>query len=199
MTAATAATLAPRLWSDPLGIAPGLQLYTTSADMLKNTPATLQQVSAMGYVYVEGFTKETTLSAPEFRRALDSTHLRMVSIHLPFNSKDMTPHFDDAHTLGAQWVVSSTLSPDSSEKKTAAPGQRPLEAMTADDYMHLADKVNRVAKLSKENGFHYAYHNHYFEFRDLGNGRIGYDILLEHTDPALVKFEIDCGWMIVAG
>src|SRR5438309_335050 len=28
---------------------------------------------------------------------------------------------------------------------------------------------------------------------------IGYDVLLRETDPYLVKFEIDCGWMIFAG
>jgi sugar phosphate isomerase/epimerase len=197
--AASLLAVSPHLWSDPLGIAPGIQLYTTGADLLKDAPATLEQISTIGYVYVEGFPKETTLSAREFRRALDSARLRMVSVHLPFDSKDMGPHFEDAHTFGAQWAVSSTLAPDDFAKNTTAQGQRPLESMNVDDYMHLAEKANRVAALSKANSFQYAYHNHYFEFRDLGNGRIGYDILLEHTDPELVKFEIDCGWMILAG
>lgn len=195
-TAALAA-VAPRLSSDPLGTAPGIQLYTVGADLLKDTLGTLQQISAIGYSYVEGFPKETALSAREFRHALDSARLRMVSIHLPFNSEDITSHFEDARTLGAQWAVSSTLAPDSFKRRASASGEMPLEAMTANDYLHLADKVNRVAALSMASGLQYAYHNHYFEFRNLGAGRIGYDILLEHTDPALVKFEIDCGWMII--
>jgi len=30
-------------------------------------------------------------------------------------------------------------------------------------------------------------------------GEIAYDLLLSETDPNLVSFEIDCGWMTVAG
>ena len=45
----------------------------------------------------------------------------------------------------------------------------------------------------------YAYHNHNFEFRALGDHKIGYDVLLNETDPSLVDFELDCGWMIAAG
>jgi sugar phosphate isomerase/epimerase len=166
---------------------------------LHSPSRTLQQLAAIGYKYMEGFPNETTLSAIELRRLLDDVNLRMVSIHLPFNSKDMTKHFEDAHTLGVHYVVSSTLAPDDFVDRKHELGMNNLEAMTAQDYRHLADKVNRVAQLSKAAGFQYAYHNHYFEFRDLGNGRIGYDLLLEHTDPSLVKFEIDCGWMILAG
>lgn len=193
------AAVSTRLWSDPLGIAPGIQLYTVGDDLLRNTQQTLQQLAVIGYEYVEGFPGETTLSATELRRQMDATHLHMVSVHLPFNSKDMTPHFEDAHTFGARYVVSSTLAPDRFSGRKREHSKDTLEDMTAEDYRHLADKVNRVAQLSREAGFQYAYHNHYFEFRDLGNGKIGYDILLEHTDPGLVKFEIDCGWMILAG
>ena len=198
-TAASLTSLSPDIWPDPLGIAPGIQLYTVGADMLRNSPQTLQQLAAIGYRYVEGFPNETTLSAIELRQLLDTVSLRMVSIHLPFNSKDMTPYFRDAHTLGAHYVVSSTLAPDDFANRKHERGKNNLESMTTDDYRHLAEKVNFVARLSREAGLQYAYHNHYFEFRDLGSGRIGYDILLDHTDPALVTFEIDCGWMLLAG
>jgi sugar phosphate isomerase/epimerase len=40
----------------------------------------------------------------------------------------------------------------------------------------------------------FAYHNHDFEFADLGGGRTGFDILLAGTDPALVQFELDLYW-----
>jgi sugar phosphate isomerase/epimerase len=47
-------------------------------------------------------------------------------------------------------------------------------------------------------GLQYVYHNHDFEFVPQPGG-IGYDVLLEQTDPALVQFEIDCGWMVLGG
>jgi hypothetical protein len=28
---------------------------------------------------------------------------------------------------------------------------------------------------------------------------VGYDLLLRESDPDLVNFEVDCGWMIFAG
>jgi sugar phosphate isomerase/epimerase len=31
------------------------------------------------------------------------------------------------------------------------------------------------------------------------DGGYGYDLLLNHTDADLVKFEVDCGWMCAAG
>jgi sugar phosphate isomerase/epimerase len=43
------------------------------------------------------------------------------------------------------------------------------------------------------------YHNHDFEFAEQEHGAIGYDLLLNETDPGLVQFEIDCGWMVVGG
>lgn len=51
-TASTAAlaAVAPRLSSDPLGIVPGVQLYTVGADLLKDTSGTLQRISVIGYV-----------------------------------------------------------------------------------------------------------------------------------------------------
>ena len=33
----------------------------------------------------------------------------------------------------------------------------------------------------------------------MGDGKTGYDILLEETDASVVKFETDCGWMKVGG
>src|SRR5262249_27669241 len=45
----------------------------------------------------------------------------------------------------------------------------------------------------------FAYHNHDFEFVPQDSGAIGYNVLLKETDAQLVKFEIDCGWMVFAG
>jgi sugar phosphate isomerase/epimerase len=74
-----------------------------------------------------------------------------------------------------------------------------LNTMTADEFRNTAAKANDIGRQARASGLTYAYHNHNFEFRDLGNGQTGYDILLRETDPSLVKFEADCGWMKVAG
>jgi sugar phosphate isomerase/epimerase len=73
-----------------------------------------------------------------------------------------------------------------------------VDSMSADDFQRMAAKANEIGQNAKVAGLKYAYHNHNFEFRDLGGGRTGYEILLLETDPSLVKFEADCGWMKVA-
>jgi sugar phosphate isomerase/epimerase len=74
-----------------------------------------------------------------------------------------------------------------------------LDSMSADDFRRTAAKANEIGQRAKAAGMKYAYHNHNFEFRDLGDGKTGYEILLLETDPSLVKFQADCGWMKVGG
>ncbi len=50
-------------------------------------------------------------------------------------------------------------------------------------------------KMWKSLGFH----NHNYEFRDLGNATTGFDTLMSHTDPSLVCWEMDCYWITQAG
>ena len=68
-----------------------------------------------------------------------------------------------------------------------------------DEAKRTAEFANRIGEAVKRAGLQYAYHNHDAEFADQGGGAIAYDVLLRETDPELVKFEIDCGWMIFAG
>ena len=70
--------------------------------------------------------------------------------------------------------------------------------MTVDEAKRTAALCNRIGEKAKQTGFQFAYHNHKMEFADQG-GTIGYDVLLRETDSDLVKFEIDCGWMVIGG
>jgi sugar phosphate isomerase/epimerase len=74
-----------------------------------------------------------------------------------------------------------------------------LRAMTLEDARRTAELANRIGLKAKQAGLQYAYHNHFSEFVDQGNGAIAYNLLLQECDPELVKFELDCGWMAVAG
>jgi sugar phosphate isomerase/epimerase len=191
-----AAALPRKVWA--AGSLPvGIQLYTVNADMTKDPAGTLKKIAQIGYTEVEtaGWGK---LSVAEFRDLLKNAGLRAPSAHLSFGMQDTGKLLEDARTLGADYVVSSVLTAN-------APGAgrqdflKNLNAMTADDFRRTAAKANEIGQAARAAGLKYAYHNHNFEFRDLGDGQTGYDILLKETDPALVKFEGDCGWMKVAG
>jgi sugar phosphate isomerase/epimerase len=165
----------------------GIQLYTVGKELQGDVRGTLRQIAAIGYTEVEtaGF---AGLTAEEFRDELTRAGLHCHSAHMQWNVQDLGPLFDDAHALGANFVVSSAL---------FSPGIG--DGPSVEDYKKLAAKLNSIAQKTHDAGLQYAYHNHNFEFKDLGTGIIGYSILLSQTDPALVQFELDCGWMIAAG
>ena len=67
-----------------------------------------------------------------------------------------------------------------------------------DHYLRLAEKLNRAGEVFKSAGMDFAYHNHAFEFGPVGVST-PMDILLEATDPELVKIELDVFWTSIAG
>jgi sugar phosphate isomerase/epimerase len=75
--------------------------------------------------------------------------------------------------------------------------------MTADDWKWNADFLNEKAAVLKKAGLATGYHNHNFEFAPLkdakGGATNGMEILLNGTDPSLVTFEMDVGWVTAAG
>jgi sugar phosphate isomerase/epimerase len=130
-------------------------------------------------------------SPKQFRIALREADLKCSSSHFfNFGSSDPGPLFEAANILGVHYVVSSGMG-----QFTNKPGGA---AMDAAGFKAMAEFCNELGEKAKQAGLQFAYHNHNFEFRNLGDGTIGYDVLLENTDPDLVKFELDCGWMAVA-
>ena len=102
-----------------------------------------------------------------------------------------------AHALEVKYVVASTLLPEPVTMDVAKIVAR-MNSLTVDDWKEISNNANDIGAKAKAAGFQFAYHNHFHEFRKYGEVT-GYDVLLAETDPALVKLEADCGWMVVAG
>jgi sugar phosphate isomerase/epimerase len=177
-----------RAFANPLGRPVGIQLYTVNGPMQEDPAGTLKKLGEIGFGEVEsaGFGK---LSAKQFRRLLDDAGLVCPSAHLQFDINNLGSAFEDAHALGAKYAASGSLPAAAS----------PRRGMSLDEAKRTAEFANRIGEAAKRAGLQYAYHNHDAEFADQGGGAFGYDVLLRETDPELVKFEIDCGWMIFAG
>jgi sugar phosphate isomerase/epimerase len=179
------------LWGEPLVTVPGIQLYTVDRELKADVEGTLKKVRAIGYQEVEtaGF---GGLSAKAFRAALENAGLKCNSSHFfNFGSADPGPLFEEANTLGIRYTVTSTMS-----RFTDKPAGQGTDA---DDYKAMADFCNELGRKAKQAGLQLAYHNHNTEFKDLDQGKNGYDIFNENTDADLVKLELDCGWMVAAG
>lgn len=179
------------LWGEPLVTVPGIQLYTVDKELKADVEGTLKKVRAIGYQEVEtaGF---GGLSAKAFRTALENAGLKCNSSHFfNFGSTDPGPLFEEANTLGVHYTVTSAMSRFTDKPAGQVTG--------ADDYKAMAEFCNDLGRKAKQAGLQLAYHNHNTEFKDLGQGKTGYDIFIENTDADLVKLELDCGWMVAAG
>jgi sugar phosphate isomerase/epimerase len=191
--AGAAAMLSGRIMADPLGLPVGIQLYAVREPMEADPVGTLKQLHEIGYREVEaaGYGK---LTAKDYGKMIADAGLSCPSAHLAFKKGiDFGPLFDDAHALGCTFATSSAIFPPKNVSPTPANG------FGLDGFKWMADLMQDIGTKAKAAGLKYAYHNHSPEFVTLPDGIVGYDYLLKNTDAELVKFEIDCGWMCVAG
>ncbi len=175
----------------PLGLPLGMQLYSVRTMLPNDYAGTLKQVGALGYKEVEaaGFYDH---SVEEVKAAMQAAGLSCVSAHYPLGA--LKPKLDDsiayAKALGLEYMVCS-----SAMHRDPAAGRGPL---TLDDWKWVADQFNQIGESFSSAGMKFAYHNHTPEFTPI-DGTMPWELLEKNTDPAKVSFEMDCGWVIVAG
>lgn len=214
-TAATAGFSAPerrRRFFAGHGLPIGLQLYTLGDAPEKDLDGTLQAVAKIGYRTVEGV-GYMNHTAAEFRAALDRAGLSCPSTHVPLEpdsgggpslAGDVGPLAADMHRLGVKYVVvpifavPQRLGRQLQGEDGAAFLGRVGREMTADDWRRLAAQLNEKGAALKREGLKLGYHNHNVELSRLGS-KTALDLLLENTDPGLVWFEMDAGWVAAGG
>jgi sugar phosphate isomerase/epimerase len=188
--------------ADPLDLPIGVQLYTVEAELKKNFFLALKRVAIIGYKEVEMagfFDKE----ASELRKTFDELRLRCPSAHCVKTDQrddEILQTADFCRELGAEYMVCATPSLRDPDRRAAAaaPGASVDEMMTLDDWRWNAERLNQIGALLQKSGMRFGYHNHNREFANYG-GIIAFDELLRLTDPKLVSFEMDCGWVAAAG
>lgn len=163
----------------------GIQTYTLREALGEDFVGTFEMIKEVGYDYVElnGRNFEGR-SVSELKAILDGAGLPAPASHLSYEEFSDTPEqsADMLAELDCKYAILPYLSDD----------QRGL-----DDYKRHAEMLNTAADIMRGSGVGVAYHNHQFEFDDLGGGVTGMDILLSETDPTLVDFEIDLFWAIL--
>jgi sugar phosphate isomerase/epimerase len=180
----------------------GIQLYTLGPDLQKDLDAQLATVAKIGFKSVElaGYLGRTPA---ELRAAFDKAGLVCRSAHIapkaasgPSFSGDLAKLADELQVIGVKAAIMPILYiPD---RLGGADLRQAGAQMTADDWKWNADFLNEKAAVLKKAGIVSGYHNHNFEFAPLGD-TTGMEILLKGTDPNLVTFEMDVGWVTAAG
>lgn len=168
----------------------GIQLYMVLKAYQDDPIGTLKTLKKIGYAEIEAI---VTTTAKTLRDQLNETGLRSPSLH--YDSLGFEAGIEAAHTLGSHYIVSSML-PSIMQKEK---GSKADPTYSLDDAKRTAAYANTLGEKAKKAGLQYAYHNHHLEFTDVGGGQTFYDVLLKETDPKLVQFEMDCGWVHVGG
>lgn len=166
----------PLAWPGPIG----LELYTVRDLFAKDPLGTLEKVAAVGYQLVE--------IAPGFKPSALDADLRTAHLVAPSGYFQQPKTIDDwkksvesAHNFGLNYIVI---------------GENPR--LDADQWKHLAEFLNSCGEVSQKAAIQFCYHAHFHEFAPLG-GTNGYKILLNNSNPNLLKMEMDIFWVTYAG
>jgi sugar phosphate isomerase/epimerase len=166
----------------------GLELYSVRDDMKRDPERTLAAVRAMGYVDVEllwsmGNFNRTT---EQVKASLNREGLRAPSAHIdPKTILDgWEKSLETAKTLGHSYLIVPSL-PDDAKK-------------SLDVWRTWADRFNKAGEAARKAGIWLAFHNEP-DHMPLIDGKVPYDVLIERTDPSLVRLQLDVGNMVMGG
>lgn len=188
----------------------GLQLYTLGDAVKDDLDGTLQRIANIGYRAIE-LAGVKGGEASRIRAAADKAGLSVTSVHVgagPATAQGALSVQSDPAQLAAELailgcrdiVVPFPLLPP----VTPAAGEDVVVALRrafrsgTDHWKRTATLLNERAAVLKREGLSLSYHNHDLEFLPVSGTR-GWDILMADTDPQLVSFEIDIGWVVAGG
>lgn len=164
----------------------GIQTYTLRDVFEKDPMTALRMIKNVGYDYVELNSRNFTLVAPEKLRAMiDEVGLSAPASHISLDmiKGDMAELMDTAKTLGVEYLTVPWVNDD---------------VRSFEDWKSHARLMNHAGEKLRDNGFKLAYHNHQFEFIDLGGGTTALDILLNDTRDENLAFQLDIFWAYLA-
>jgi sugar phosphate isomerase/epimerase len=188
-----------RLMASPFGLPIGLQLYSVREMMAKDYEGTLKQIGALGYQEVEaaGYFDH---SSEQVKRAMSSAGLKCVSAHYSYTNfnKDFDKIVAFNKDIGVQYIICAFPGIKDPSRLKDMSYRTQITSFTLEDYRWNADQFNKFGEKLKAAGMKFGYHNHTMEFAKQ-DGVVPFDEMVRLTDPDLVTFEMDCGWVIVGG
>lgn len=165
----------------------GIQSYTLRKALADDFQGTFQMIKDVGYDYVELNRRNWADMAPaDLKAMLNDIGLPAPAAHISMDDvsgNDISPLIDLCKTLKLKYAVVPYVADD----------QRSLE-----DWKRHAKAMNAAGQKLADEGTRLAYHNHQFEFDDLGGGTTAMDILMNEASPDNLDFELDIFWTNLA-
>jgi sugar phosphate isomerase/epimerase len=145
-------------------------------------------VKEQGFKEVEiGLGSQYGMTQEELRDTLNKLDIKAVAALGDFNAllnrtEECIDHarFFNIKYVGTAWVPHST----------------PFDEAQA---LNIAANFNTIGKRLKEAGIQFYYHNHGYEFYPYKDEQTLFDLLMEKTDPELVKYQMDVLWTLFPG
>jgi sugar phosphate isomerase/epimerase len=162
-----------------------LQMYTLREQAERDFVGTLRAVAEIGYpaVQLQGY---GGMTPRQLRAQLDGLGLAVAGTHLGL--ADVETRLDEEIAfnveLGNRDLVCAWV-----------PAER---HGSADAWHRLAELFQAAGERCRAAGTRLSYHNHAFEFDDVG-GQTGLEILFAETDPGRLFFEPDVYWIALGG
>lgn len=192
----------------------GLQLYALGDEPKADLDGTFARLAAIGYRDIE-LPQLYGKTPAEVRAAADRAGLAISSMHLAVSiqsapdpsslmlSSEPGRIAEGLGILGAQaGILPIAPFPPNMKLRTGETFMtmipRAFAEAGADHWKRAAAMLNERAALLKPLGIALGYHNHNIEFAPVGN-TTGWEVLMRETDPSLVYYEVDVGWVAAAG
>ncbi len=154
---------------------------------IARTEEVLAALAEMGYRNVEPFTL-SGLEPEEYRALLDKYGLkasaRHVDVGTPENPADIDKILADNTTRGIKYFGSGST-----------PIFPPIYDTEA-EWIAYAEYLDELGAQARQAGQTLMVHNHDIEFETVFGDRTAFDILVEHTDPRNVVFQLDLFWAV---
>ena len=147
----------------------------------------LKVLKTMGYNCCQLSAHSRDISAEQLRDMLDESGMTCACTHIGF--QEMEEDIDKVIREHKLW-------------NCAYPGIGGLPGEFrggSEGYIEFAKRASKVAEKLLDNGLHFIYHNHAFEFERFEKvGKTGLELLMENCSPA-VQFELDLYWVQMGG
>ncbi|GAB3931700.1 sugar phosphate isomerase/epimerase family protein [Mucilaginibacter myungsuensis] len=164
----------------------GVQLYTFRDAMMADAKGTLEKIAALGIKQIESAASGKGLfyglKPAEIKQICKDLGMTVRSGHTGIG-KDWSATVAQAAEAGQEYLICSSL---------------PSWGQTVDNYKKVSDIFNKAGEECKKSGIKFGFHNHAEEFAT-ADGQVLFDVMLNNTDPKLVCWEMDLGWVVTAG
>ena len=161
-----------------------VQLYSVREQIAQDRDGVLRRLADLGFRAVEPF--QPNEDPVGFRKVADDLGLSVSSVHaMGLLQEDPNPVFEAIATLGTDLAI--------------VPAGIPQQDFgTREGLRRAADLLNALAEKAGAHGLRLGYHNHWWEFEPVLDGKHGLEVLAELLAPE-VFLEIDTYWAAVGG